>query len=271
MAMAKSAVRGRAENDARAGIFPGIEAVSAFIFLFLLIKYLETTWFGFLQSRLFGWDFFAHFAMVAIPVFMLRLSGEGIGYLGLSKEKALCSENIKISLLLFAATGAVWALTMAAPMTAKGMAFYLLLPPHFFAENIIMNETAKNVIGWSLTVIFSTVFCGLGEEIFFRGYMQGRLNDALGRPFSILGVRFGWGLVIVSLIFGVGHGLNYFNPFVGSPAYVFFDHLPAVVTAVQGILFGLIYERTGGVLAPACVHAGVGLFYGSMTFQAGGI
>jgi len=42
----------------------------------------------------------------------------------------------------------------------------------------------------------------------FRGYIQSRLNAAWGRPYQFFGVNWGWGIVIMSLLFGLMHFIN---------------------------------------------------------------
>ena len=65
------------------------------------------------------------------------------------------------------------------------------------------------------TVIFQFFFAGFGEEILFRGYMQTKLNEDFGRPWSLKGINFGPGLLIAAALFGVLHLMNPFNPLMG--------------------------------------------------------
>lgn len=89
------------------------------------------------------------------------------------------------------------------------------------------------------------IFVGFLEEFFFRGYLQSRLNDAFGRPWSVAGVRLGAGLLSSAAIFGLFHPLT--SP-EGSP-------WPwAVWTAAGGLLFGFLREKSGAVVAPAVAH-----------------
>jgi len=106
--------------------------------------------------------------------------------------------------------------------------------------------------------VFFLVFVGFGEELLFRGYIQSRLNMVFGRPFQLFGVHWGWGLIIASLLFGFMHFFNPHNPY----------HLWWVFwTFFSGLLFGLIREKTGSVVAPAIIHgmpqALAVLFFGS--------
>src|SRR6185436_12936637 len=53
-----------------------------------------------------------------------------------------------------------------------------------------------------LTVSWLVIGAGIGEEVFYRGYIQSRINESFGRPFQLGGLQFGAGLLISSLLFG---------------------------------------------------------------------
>ena len=77
------------------------------------------------------------------------------------------------------------------------------------------------------SLVLVSIFSGVGEEIFFRGAVQHE-----------------FGLVIASLVFGLVH--------VGP------DRRYLVWTAwavLAGLLFGALYEVTGGLLAPILAHS----------------
>ncbi len=101
------------------------------------------------------------------------------------------------------------------------------------------------------TLFFQVIMAGFGEEILYRGYYQPLLNDGFGRPWSFLGLRFGWGLILTSLIFGLDHALNSFDPF---HAQYGFDWSWGLAALSSGLLLGILRERTGSILAPAIVH-----------------
>jgi membrane protease YdiL (CAAX protease family) len=105
---------------------------------------------------------------------------------------------------------------------------------------------------WLSTLVFQIVFAGFGEEILYRGYYQSRLNAAFGRPFDADGIKFGVGLVVVSLLFGLGHLLNPFNPFLGQHGL---DWFAALIALQTGVFYGLAREKTGSILIAALLHA----------------
>ncbi len=92
-------------------------------------------------------------------------------------------------------------------------------------------------------ITYLLVATGFGEEIFFRGYIQSRLNSAFGRRFCTWNTSWGWGLVITSLLFGIIHA---FNP-IGTPWW-------SVWTFFAGLLFGFLREKTGSIAVPAIAH-----------------
>jgi len=82
---------------------------------------------------------------------------------------------------------------------------------------------------------------GLPEEAFYRGYLMTALGDGWGTPWTILKAKLGWGWVVSSAVFAVGHFLT--EPNIQRLA-VFFPAL----------LFGWLRARTGGIGAPALFH-----------------
>lgn len=94
-------------------------------------------------------------------------------------------------------------------------------------------------------VLLVLLVVGPGEELLFRGVVQTRLDQALGRPWRIFGAELGWGWVIASLLFGLAHFL--------SPTT--FGHGGwALWTAVSGLLFGYIRAKSGSFVASGLVH-----------------
>ncbi|MBN2128138.1 MAG: CPBP family intramembrane metalloprotease [Sedimentisphaerales bacterium] len=71
------------------------------------------------------------------------------------------------------------------------------------------------------------------------------LSRSFGRPYCFLGIRFGWGLILASCLFGLMHYLSPSNPF----------HLPwAVWVTTSSLVFGLIREKGGSFIASGIAH-----------------
>ena len=94
---------------------------------------------------------------------------------------------------------------------------------------------------WGRLVYYQFVFVGFPEELFFRGYLQQRFDDAFGRPYRLLGASWGPGLLMANLLFAAGHVLATNDV---SRADVFFP----------GLLFGWLQSRTGALIAPILFH-----------------
>ena len=107
-------------------------------------------------------------------------------------------------------------------------------------------------------IIIALIFVAFLEEFFFRGYIQTRLNEAFGRPYSLFNVNYGAGLILTAVIFGLFHPLTVTNenPWAW-----------ALWTATGGLIFGFLREKSGAVLTPALVHGAIlvpGVLFGGI-------
>jgi uncharacterized protein len=133
-------------------------------------------------------------------------------------EVRLFGESLGVSALLGVLT--------AACTVTLGLLAYRFLP----TLREISEELAPRLVDGaaSTNLVLVAIFSGVGEEAFFRGALQQE-----------------FGLVIASLLFGVAH--------IGP------DRRYLVWTAwavLAGFAFGLLYEVSGGLLAPILAHSG---------------
>ena len=91
-------------------------------------------------------------------------------------------------------------------------------------------------------VLYQVFFVAIPEEFFYRGYMQTRLNEVFDRKFLLFGIPFGHALWITAIVFAFGHSIVILRWWHFA---IFFP----------GLLFGLLREKTGGVVAGAFFHA----------------
>jgi membrane protease YdiL (CAAX protease family) len=103
-----------------------------------------------------------------------------------------------------------------------------------------------------LTVSWLLLGAACGEETFYRGYIQSRLNAAFGRPFRFLGVQFGFGLLVTSLLFGFLHTLNSVDYFHDRFTFAWGFGVANIGT---GLLYGCLRESTDTVVASIVTHA----------------
>ncbi len=211
--------------------------------------------------------------MIAVPLFMLIITGRPLAAYGLSITR------IRAQLAIVAAT--FWPVAIAAAATAfvdyRHLSGALTLTVihlgvlwligALLARQPVSRDNDRFMTGiWLIPMMagsaitiasvaeaffFYVVWLGFGEELLFRGYLQSRLNAARGRPFHFYGIRWGWGLVIASAFFGLMHALNLASLTTGvwTPAWWW-----GVWTTVSGLVFGLTREHADSVYAPALLH-----------------
>jgi membrane protease YdiL (CAAX protease family) len=258
----------------------GIFSVILVLAIFLVVVWsFNTTTIYLLQKEVLYWNYFSHILMIALGIGAIALTKRDFASLGF-KFKNCCSDfSIAIMCvissaafipsLMFPAIASNDVLNSMFSIGAFLLALVLVLKKRDVSEK---NGSSRKVmslvalaplisiasIGGSTsyaliasTVIFQFFFAGFGEEIMFRGYMQNRLNEGFGRPWEFAGVRFGPGLLITSILFGVLHLLNPFNPLKGEYVLAIWG---GINSTVSGFLFGFIREKTGDVLAPSIAH-----------------
>lgn len=95
--------------------------------------------------------------------------------------------------------------------------------------------------------LFEILVVALPEEFFFRGYLQGRLNQIFGKPWKLLSASVGPGLLFTSLIFAISHSL----------IQVQWWHL---LIFFPSLVFGWLKEKQGTLTAPILFHTLCNLF-----------
>jgi membrane protease YdiL (CAAX protease family) len=104
------------------------------------------------------------------------------------------------------------------------------------------------------TVCWQLIISGFGEEIRYRGYYQSRVNQEFGKPYRIAGICFGPGLIVSSILFGLIHATQTFNPLMGQFDFAW----PwGLFTLGGGFFFGLLREKTNDVVACSIAHGGL--------------
>lgn len=141
-----------------------------------------------------------------------------------------------------------------ASLLAAGSISLITIPPYVLAFYLF--ETLVHGASFQLTlpealpakILSLTLFIGLPEEYFFRGYLQTELDNVLGKPYGLFRIHFGFGLIIAALLFGGVHTL------LGAG-------WPGLLTTFSALLFGWLREKTGSILAPTLYHGLGNLVY----------
>jgi len=98
--------------------------------------------------------------------------------------------------------------------------------------------------------VYEATMPGLGEEFVYRGIFLVLLNEAFGRPWKFAGIQLGWGFVIVSVMFGLLHGID-----AKSLSEVHISWGPAMFLPMAiGFVLAWIRERTGSVWPGVLLH-----------------
>jgi membrane protease YdiL (CAAX protease family) len=115
---------------------------------------------------------------------------------------------------------------------------------------LIKRNNVQGIIAWDL---YFLIMVGFGEEIKFRGYFQSRINEGYGRPWKFFGISFGPWLLIVSLLFGLSHIIQFgvFNPFLGQYNINPWMGLQAFF---GGFFYGIIREKSESIVSSGIAH-----------------
>ena len=105
-----------------------------------------------------------------------------------------------------------------------------------------------------LNLVFTQLLIvALPEEWFFRGYVQARFNQTLGKARILFTASIGWGWILSAGLFALAHFFIWLKP---ESLLVFFPAL----------LFGWLREKTDSLLAPILFHFSANLTF--IIFQA---
>ncbi|MBI5299555.1 MAG: CPBP family intramembrane metalloprotease [Deltaproteobacteria bacterium] len=88
---------------------------------------------------------------------------------------------------------------------------------------------------------FQFLAVAIPEEFYFRGFLQGELNNVWTKKWRILGVDLGWSWIVTAAVFAFAHSL------IQLQWWHFSIFFPA-------LLFGYLKERTGSITAPILFH-----------------
>lgn len=98
------------------------------------------------------------------------------------------------------------------------------------------------------TLGFQLTMPGLEEEVFYRGILLLALNEAFRGRWQFLGINWGWGAVLSSLLFGLAHGFSF-----GANGFSV-DLVAIALTGGPALILVWVRERTGSVLWPILLH-----------------
>lgn len=121
------------------------------------------------------------------------------------------------------------ALTTAALIRWSGPILFRLLGRWLSSTGFLLPVTLSESIAW----IAVSIVAGICEELIYRGYLQRQLWSLTGSLPAAL--------ILQSLIFGCGH--------------IYQGWKPALVTAIYGLIFGLVAAWRRSIIPGAIAHA----------------
>lgn len=100
------------------------------------------------------------------------------------------------------------------------------------------------------TALYQASMPGLSEEFFYRGLLLGTMSAAVvsgGK--NLWGANITWAGVLMSLLFGFGHGL-----FISTNGGTDISLENIVITGIVGFILYWLRARTGSILIPIITH-----------------
>lgn len=106
------------------------------------------------------------------------------------------------------------------------------------AQNQVIETGRETPVFLLYMIPIALLLVGPGEELLFRGVVQGKLREAFGV----------WpGIVLASVVFGLVHWLALVGTGSGRLVYV-------AVAAALGLALGTVYEYSKNILVPIVIH-----------------
>lgn len=107
-------------------------------------------------------------------------------------------------------------------------------------------EPVLDAVFWDVALGHLLVVA-LPEEMFYRGYLQSRLDQAWPPRWRVLGTPVGAGVLLASLVFALGHLL-------ATP------HITRLAVFFPSLIFAWLRARTGGIGSSVLYHAACNVF-----------
>jgi uncharacterized protein len=175
-----------------------------------------------------------------LPQILLRKRGDIERYGFSSQPRAL---GLKV---------AAWGLFGVLPLFSLGFVVYHRLLCTWWPRLVVgacyhvMHPRFRLPDGFWMLAAAQLVVVALPEELFFRGYIQGRLEDAWPPKWKLWGAPIGGAWLLASVMFAFGHFFVTFEP-------------QMLTRFFPGLVFGWMFARTRSILAGTIFHAACNL------------
>jgi len=123
-----------------------------------------------------------------------------------------------------------------------------------FSDKLLAIKLPKDILYY---LSYNIIVVGFTEEFFYRGYLQPLIQKKHNYQL-IPKLKLDTGVVITSLLFGIGHFLTYFTVF-------------SALTFLPSIVFGILRNQTNNILASMIFHGISNAVLYVIIFNIGGI
>jgi membrane protease YdiL (CAAX protease family) len=117
---------------------------------------------------------------------------------------------------------------------------------------ILMLLASEITLGILKTYVWNILIGGFAEEFFYRGYLQSSINLEYGTNWRLGKIKFGPGLLVSSLLYGLSRGLRTIKPWSGVYSISWGWTLYAFTL---GIFYGLIRESSGDIIGSGTANS----------------
>lgn len=163
--------------------------------------------------------------------------------------------------------GAVWpvALALLVPRAFAAKRVGFTLPAHArhwrtlwivcvlyacaFIVVMLLSGAHFGMYGNLPSLVYEATLPGLAEEFVYRGVLLMLLDEAFGRPWKFAGIGFGWGFIIVTVLFGLIHGVD-----AESLGHIRIAWVAMLFPVVIGAVLAWLRERTDSVWPGVVFH-----------------
>jgi membrane protease YdiL (CAAX protease family) len=192
------------------------------------------------------------FLFLAAPALAARISGRPFDYEAAGLRLDPIGRGLRV---LGAVMALTWPLFFGGFLLYYGVVCRAVGSPTSTWTNLVdwLTPQCSHWRGWAgarltwppdfaLTALDQLLVVAVPEELFFRGYLQGRLEQRFAPSRRFLGAAVGPASLISSALFALGHVLVDFNP-------------ARFAVFVPGLVFSWMRSRTGAIAAGALYHA----------------
>ena len=257
------------------------------VFVVVLLTIFYTTIATQQWQQALGYPFFVYLGVILIPVLWLlitrrKLADFGITFVDIKYHlsaamTAFLPMALSLAVLAFLPyrlwygalivsaiqVGVLWWIARAMtgkPNVNSGVAT-IVIASVMFAALAVMRDAYPGLLNGIKSLVYYLLFLGLGEELLYRGFILTRLNQVFEKPYQFFGVRWGLGVIIAALFFGLFHVIgNGYDPIsrIFAPEWWW-----GFWTVFAALPLSYVREKTGSILAPTILH---GLPQGLMFF-----